>query len=59
MELVRYIRDTRVEMEHVKWATRRQALWFTGAVVAVSVATALLLFLFDSVFLFLIQKITS
>ena len=50
MKLSEYIKDTRGEMRHVNWPTRKQALNYTLLVIGVSVATALLLALADYVF---------
>ncbi len=56
MKLTEYIKDTRAEMKHVSWPTRRQSVVYTVMVVVVSLAIGLLLGLFDSFFLFLFDK---
>jgi len=48
--LIKYIQETRGELKHVSWPTRRQTLQFTGLVVLLSVIVALLLGLFDYIF---------
>ncbi len=53
---INYLRDTRGELSHVSWPTRRQAIVFTTIVVAVSVAVAAYLGLFDYVLSLIIQK---
>jgi preprotein translocase subunit SecE len=50
-----YIKETRAEMKHVSWPTRKQAIQYTVTVVGFSVITALMLFAFDQLYLFLIK----
>ncbi len=50
MNITEYVKDTRAEMSHVNWPTRKQALLYAFAVVAVSIAISLLLGLFDYIF---------
>ena len=50
MKIIEYIKDTRAEMEHVAWPTRKQAIVYSIAVVLVSVGVALFLGLFDYIF---------
>jgi len=50
MKLTEYIRQTQVEMSHVIWPNRSQTVKFTIMVVAVSLATAVLLGIADFVF---------
>ena len=51
-----YVRDTRGELSHVSWPTRKQALVFTAIVVVVSVVTAVYLGLFDYILSLILQK---
>lgn len=53
---VNYIKDTREEMTHVSWPTRRQSLSFTAVVIVVSIATAAFLGFFDYLFSLILQK---
>ena len=53
---INYIKDTRGELSHVSWPTRRQAVVFTAIVVAVSIATAAYLGLLDYVLSLVLQK---
>jgi preprotein translocase, SecE subunit, bacterial len=53
---IQYIRDTKAELVHVKWPTRREAMGFTLIVIAVSVVTALILGFFDYLLSLVIQK---
>lgn len=50
MKITEYIKDTKSEMEHVAWPTRKQAITYSIAVVIFSVFVALLLGLFDYIF---------
>ena len=50
MNIVEYIKETRSEMAHVSWPTRRQAVIYTIVVIVISLVTGLLLGLFDSGF---------
>lgn len=53
---INYIRDTKAELVHVKWPTRRQATAFTILVIVASIFTALLLGFFDYLLSLVIQK---
>jgi preprotein translocase subunit SecE len=50
MGLTNYIKETRGELKHVSWPTRRQAIAFSVLVVLISVGLALFLGLFDYIF---------
>ena len=56
MKIIEYIKETRSEMKHVSWPTRRQATAFTAIVIAISVFVAMLLGLFDYLFSLGIEK---
>ena len=47
---IEYIKEVRAEMKNVTWPTRDQAIFFTIAVVVISVAIAYYLGLFDYLF---------
>ncbi|MDO8575137.1 MAG: preprotein translocase subunit SecE [bacterium] len=47
MRFIEYIKDTKNEMNFVKWPTRKQAMLYTVLVIIISVAVALLLGVFD------------
>jgi preprotein translocase subunit SecE len=53
---INYLKDTRAELTHVSWPTRRQATAFTVVVILVSVLTALFLGFFDYLFSLILQK---
>ncbi len=48
--LLNYFKETKAEMKHVKWPTRKQAINFTIVVIIVSVFLAYFLGLFDFIF---------
>jgi preprotein translocase subunit SecE len=50
MKIIQYIKDTRAEMVHVTWPSRKQAISYSIAVVVVSVVVAFMLGFFDYVF---------
>ncbi|MFA6295213.1 MAG: preprotein translocase subunit SecE [Candidatus Paceibacterota bacterium] len=50
MSLSQYIKETQAEMNHVNWPTRAETIRFTALVIAVSLATAILLGVSDFVF---------
>ena len=57
MRLIDYFRETRAELRHVSWATRRQAIVFTLLVIAISIGISLFLGVFDAVFTFGLKAI--
>jgi len=50
MKIIDYIKDTRGELKHVSWPTKKQTIWFTAIVIVISVITAFFLGLFDFIF---------
>ena len=48
--LTDYIKETRSEMKHVNWPTRKQAVTFTVIVIAISLGVAAFLGFFDYLF---------
>jgi preprotein translocase subunit SecE len=55
-KLINYIRDTRGELAHVSWPTKRQAIALTVLTILVSVLVSLYLGFFDYLFSLIIQK---
>ena len=53
---INYLKDTKGEMVHVVWPTRREAISFTAVTILVSVATAAYLGFFDYIFSLVLQK---
>jgi len=47
MGLIEYIKDTKSEMKHVSWPTKKQALSYTMLVLLISVVVAFFLGLVD------------
>jgi len=50
MSLISYIRETRAELKHVSWPTKKQAISYTFIVIIFSLAVALYLGLLDFIF---------
>lgn len=50
MALSQYFKDTKTEMRHVSWPTRRQTVVFTLIVIGISLLVAALLGALDVVF---------
>lgn len=57
MRFVNYLKDTKGELKHVSWPTRRQSAYFTILVIALSLFTAFFLGVFDTVFAKLLKLI--
>jgi preprotein translocase subunit SecE len=55
MNIVEYIKETKAEMKHVSWPTRRQSLTHAVVVIVISVGAGIALGLFDSVYQNLLQ----
>ncbi len=53
---INYLKDTKGELAHVSWPSRREALGFTAVVILVSLVTAAFLGFFDYVFSLILQK---
>ena len=53
---INYIKDTRGELVHVSWPTRKQAITFTVVVVIISVLMSVYLGFFDYVLSLILQK---
>ncbi len=56
MKIIDYIKETKGELKHVSWPTRRQTVIFTIIVILISVGTALFLGFFDFIFTQILQK---
>lgn len=57
MKLIDYIKDTKGEMKHVSWPTRKQAVLYTTMVVVAVIVTAFFLGFFDFIFSFGLEQI--
>ncbi len=49
-KIIEFLKETKAEMAHVKWPTRKQSIAFTVAVIIVSVFVAYYLGLMDFIF---------
>ena len=56
MKIVDYIKETRVELKHVSWPTRRQTVIFTIIVILISLGVAFFLGFFDFIFTKLLER---
>lgn len=56
MKIIDYIKETKGELKHVSWSTRRQTIIYTLIVIAISVAVAVFLGFFDFIFTETLQK---
>lgn len=56
-KLTTYIKETRAEMKHVTWPTRKQAIAYTVVVIVISLITAGYLGAFDYVFTSLLKLV--
>lgn len=55
-KFINYVKDTRGELAHVSWPTRKQSIVFTAITVAISIATAIYLGFLDYVLSLILQK---
>ncbi len=49
-KITEYFKETKIELKHVIWPSRRQTLYYTLAVIVLSVVIAYYLGLFDFIF---------
>jgi preprotein translocase subunit SecE len=55
--MINYFKDVRSEMKHVSWPSRRLTITYTIVVIAISLATAVYLGLWDYVLSALIKQV--
>ena len=55
--ITQYIQDTIIELKQVNWPTQRQALIYTGLVIAISISIALFTGVLDTIFSELLKKL--
>ena len=55
MKILDYIKETKAEMQHVNWPTRKQAIAFTILVIALSLGVSFFLGFFDFLFTILLE----
>jgi len=58
-KLFNYFRETKGEMKHVTWPTRKQTIAYTSLVIFISIVIAIYLGVFDSIFTKLISVISN
>ncbi|MFO0718675.1 MAG: preprotein translocase subunit SecE [Candidatus Paceibacterota bacterium] len=56
MKIIDYIKETKGELRHVSWSTRRQTIVYTSIVILISVGVAFFLGFFDFVFTNILEK---
>jgi preprotein translocase subunit SecE len=57
MKISEYIKETKGELKHVNWPTRKQTMNFTLLVIGVSFVTAIVLGILDFIFSLGLEKI--
>ncbi len=55
-KLLAFLRDVKIELARVSWPTRKQTIQYTLAVIIMSIAVALFLGGWDSIFSFILNK---
>ena len=55
--MLQYLKEVRAEMKHVSWPTRSQTIVYTVVVIALSLATAVYLGLWDYLFSALVFRL--
>jgi len=55
MGILNYINETRAEMRHVNWPTKKQTVSFTVLVIVFSLGLAFFLGIFDFLFTLLVE----
>jgi preprotein translocase subunit SecE len=55
-KLINYIKETRAELKHVNWPTKKQTINFTIIVISVSLGIALFLGFFDIVLSYILRQ---
>lgn len=57
MKVVEFFKETKKEMRHVNWPTRKQTMNFTIVVIIISLLVAYFLGLFDFIFTSALEQI--
>jgi len=58
-KIIEFIKETRAELKHVSWPTRKQTINATALVIGLSVVVALILGLFDWLFSLVLKIFVS
>ncbi|HMP67610.1 MAG TPA: preprotein translocase subunit SecE [Candidatus Paceibacterota bacterium] len=56
MGLINYIKETKSELKHVSWPTRKQAIIYTILVIIISIIVAIYVGLFDYLFTDIVKE---
>jgi preprotein translocase subunit SecE len=57
MSLVNYVKETKAELKHVSWPTKKQSLAFTVLTIVISILVAFYLGFFDFLFSLILEQI--
>lgn len=57
VKIIEYIKETRGELKHVIWPSKKQTLFYTVIVIILSVLVAYFLGIFDFIFGRILEKI--
>ena len=57
VKIIEYIKETKAELKHVIWPTKKQTLHYTVIVIILSVLIAYFLGIFDFIFGRILEKI--
>ncbi|OHA33262.1 MAG: preprotein translocase subunit SecE [Candidatus Taylorbacteria bacterium RIFCSPLOWO2_01_FULL_45_15b] len=55
MGLSQYLSETKGEIKHVSWPTRKQSIAYTAVVIIISIAVGVFLGLFDVLFAYILK----
>jgi len=58
-KITEYFKETKAELKHVNWPTRKQTIFYTLIVLALSIIIAYFLGIFDFIFSRGIEKLIS
>lgn len=56
-KLLKYLKETKMELRHVNWPTKKQALGYTALVIGLSVLVGIYLGVFDALFSYLMMEL--
>ncbi|MBI4121086.1 MAG: preprotein translocase subunit SecE [Parcubacteria group bacterium] len=56
-KIINYLKETKMEMRHVSWPTKKQVTYFTILIIVISLLTAAFLGLFDVALTWLLETL--
>jgi len=59
MAVIQFIKETKAELKHVAWPSRKQAIATTGLVIGLSLAVAFFIAIFDWLFSLVLKVIIN